>query len=112
MKRMTLAIGLLLLAALATADSWYSIDGFSVRTAPGVRIDADNGSTEIIGFSVTGADEPEIAGWLVDAGGSPISDKDMIVVGTISIVRALMITVPAAIGSSCRARPRATSAER
>ena len=89
MKRLTLVLLGLLVASIAGADSWYSIDGFTVRTGPEVRIDAEHAGVEIIGFSVTGGSEPDVAGWLALAGGGPVSDADMVVLTALTMVRAL-----------------------
>jgi hypothetical protein len=89
MKQLLPVIVLLLLAVGAGADSWYSIDGFTVETDESIRIQAENAGTEIIGFLLDGGKEPDVAGWLAESGGGPLPDKDMVILGALSIVRSI-----------------------
>lgn len=61
MNRIIVLCSLLLVASVATADRWRSIDGFTILTDAGVEItDSDDPVVGTIRFAIDGAEEPDV----------------------------------------------------
>ncbi|MFW5744871.1 MAG: hypothetical protein ACOC2D_16470 [Spirochaetota bacterium] len=89
MKR--LCIGILLTALVAgaiPADSWYGIDGFTLSTPAGIRIEPTDEESEFLEFWFGRDEEAAVAGRLIESGGV-LSDLDMAAIQGLSLVRAM-----------------------
>ncbi|MFW6290857.1 MAG: hypothetical protein ACOC7V_00930 [Spirochaetota bacterium] len=89
MKR--LCIGILLTALVAAAipaDSWYGIDGFTLSTPAGIRIEPTDEESEFLEFWFGRDEEAAVAGRLIESGGV-LSDLDMAAIQGLSLVRAM-----------------------